>query len=106
MVLSFVTSTSTEPMRKLTSAGPVLTRGVAVADPIGICIEFCAVAGLGSIKPPPAKALASKNCLREKRFSSCSLIVRKSFRKGIGKAVKPRWPIEILDHKEDLIDST
>src|SRR5260370_26819661 len=78
MVLSFVTSTNTGPMRKLTSAGPVLTGGVAVAEAIGICIEFCAAAGLGSIKPPPAKALVSKNCRREKRLSSCSLIVRRS----------------------------
>jgi hypothetical protein len=33
------------------------------------------VAEVGRIKPPPAKALASKNCRRDKRLSSCSFIV-------------------------------
>ena len=58
----------------------VLTGGVAVVEAIGICIEFCPTAELGSIKPPPAKALASKNCRRDKRLSSSSFIVRKSCR--------------------------
>src|SRR5258708_29317471 len=88
MVLSLVTSTSTGPIRKLTSAGPVLIGGVGVADAIGICIELCALAEAGSIKPPPAKALANKNCRREKVLSSCSLIVRRS-RKG-KRSIKPR----------------
>src|SRR5271166_1932113 len=81
MVLSVVTSTSTGPIRKLTSVGPVLTGGVAVAEAIGI--EFCATTEVGSIKPPPAKALASKNCRRDKRLPSCSFIVRRSS-KGAG----------------------
>src|SRR5271165_6633005 len=85
MVLSLVTSTSTGPIRKLTSVGPVLIGGVAVAEAIGICIEFCATAEVGSIKPPPAKALASKNCRRDKRLSSCSFIVCR-FYKGIGRS--------------------
>ena len=58
-------------MCKVTFVGPVLTGGVPVPETIGICIEFCTVAEVGRIKPPPAKALASKNYRRNKRLSSC-----------------------------------
>src|SRR5271166_6308403 len=80
MVLSLVASTSTGLIRRLTSVGPVLTGGVSVAAAIGICIEFWAAAEVGSIKPPPAKAPASKNWRRDKRLSSCSFTVRRSSR--------------------------
>jgi hypothetical protein len=71
-------------MCKVTSAGPVLIGGVAVAEAIGICIEFCAAVKVGSIKPPPAKALASRNRRRDKLLSSCSFIVRRfSRRRGL-----------------------
>src|SRR5580700_8217654 len=84
MVLSLVTSTRTGPMCKFTSAGPVLTGGVAEAEGIGMSIAFCAAAKLGSIKPPPAKALASRNRRRDKLLSSCSFIVRRfSRRRGL-----------------------
>jgi hypothetical protein len=78
MVLSLVTSTRTGPMCKVTSAGPVLTGGVAVAEAIGICIGFCAPAEVGSINPLPAKVPASKNCRRDKPWPSRSIIVRRS----------------------------
>jgi hypothetical protein len=52
-------------MWKVTSAGPVLTGGVGDAEAIGMSIEFCAAAKVGSIKPPPAKALASRNRRRK-----------------------------------------
>src|SRR5260370_14793821 len=77
MVVCLVTSTSTGPIRRLTSVGPLLTRAVADAEAIGICMEFCASAKVGSIKPPPAKALASRNCRRDKLLSWCSFIVRR-----------------------------
>src|ERR1700720_3143646 len=84
MVLSLVTSTRTGPMCKVTSAGPVLIGGVADAEAIGMSIEFCAAAKVGSIKPPPAKALASRNRRRDKLLSSCSFIVRRfSRRRGL-----------------------
>jgi hypothetical protein len=73
-------------MCKVTSAGPDLIGGVAVVEAIGICIEFCATAEAGSIKPPPAKALASKNCRRDKRLAWCSFIVRRSSRGQVYKA--------------------
>src|ERR1700692_3767006 len=78
IVFSLETSTSTGLMRKVTSAGPVLIGGVALVEPIGICIELCAAARFGRIKLPPATALATRNCRRDKRCSSCSLMVTRS----------------------------
>jgi hypothetical protein len=89
IVLSFLTSTKTVPIRKVTFAGPIWTGGVGVAADSGICIEFCAPLEIGKIKPPPAKVPANKNWRRVRHVSSLFFIGPRSWWEEPWEAIDP-----------------